>query len=69
MDGGTNLTAVNADIMNCYDPQTAGVYPASLDSPIKELAVCKTGDSKTHFNGTARVNMDGGLDYAGADKP
>ncbi len=69
MDGDTNLMAVNADIMNFFDPPTAGVYPAKLDSPIKELAVWKTGDSKTDFNGTARVNMDGGLDYAGADKP
>ena len=29
----------------------------------------KDGDPKADFNGTARVNMDGMMDFAGADKP
>lgn len=69
VDGDGNVIAVTADIMNYFDPPTAGVYPAKPGTPLENLAVWKTGDPKTDFNGTARVNMDGGMDFAGADKP
>ena len=69
MDGDGNVIAVKADIMNFFDPPTAGVYPAKPGTPLQDLAVWKTDDPKADFNGTARVNMDAGMDFAGADKP
>lgn len=69
VDGDGNVIAVKADIMNFFDAPTAGVYPAKAGTPLQDLAVWKTGDPKVDFNGTARVNTDAGMDFAGADKP
>lgn len=69
VEGDGNVIAVKADIMNFFDAPTAGVYPAKAGSPLENLAVWKAGDPKTDFNGTARVNREGGTDFAGADKP
>lgn len=69
VDGDGNVIAVKADLMNFFNPMTAGVYTAIAGTPLENLAVWKDGDPKTDFNGTARVNMDGMMDFAGADKP
>lgn len=69
VDGDGNVIAVKADLANFFNPMTAGVYTAIAGTPLENLAVWKDGDPKADFNGTARVNMDGGMDFAGADKP
>ncbi len=69
VDGDGNLIAVQMDIMNFFEAPTAGVYSAIADTALATLAVWKDGDPKTDFNGTPRANMDGAMDYAGADKP
>jgi hypothetical protein len=69
VEGDGNLIAVQMDIMNFFNAPNAGVYTALADTAISMLAVWKEGDPKTDFNGTPRANMDGAMDYAGADRP
>ncbi len=69
MDGDTNLPATKADIALFFEPETMGVYLALAGSALEALAVWKDGDPTTDYNGTARANMDGAADHAGADKP
>jgi len=69
IDGDGNLLAIMLDIMNFFEAPSAGVYAAKAGTAIEALAIWKNGDPKTDFNGTARANMDGATDFAGADKP
>jgi hypothetical protein len=69
MDGDTNLAATMADVMLWFDPQIGGVYRAKPDTPLADLAVWKSGDPATDFNGDPRPLSDGADDYAGADRP
>ncbi len=68
VDGDGNVLATLMDIMNYFEAPSAGVYAAKAGTAIETLAVWKDGDPKTDFNGTARANMDGANDHAGADK-
>lgn len=69
MDGDTNIVATVMDIMTFFNPQMNGVYTAKPDTGLAMLGLWKTGDPMTDFDGTARANMDGSPDFAGADKP
>lgn len=69
IDGDSNLVATYADIMNFFNLPMNGVYTAKPDTGLKDLAVWKTGDPATDFDGTARPGRDGAPDYAGADRP
>jgi len=46
-----------------------GDFAIHPDTPFKDVAVWKTGDPLTDYDGTARPGVDGALDYAGADRP
>jgi hypothetical protein len=67
--GDTNIVATVMDIMTFFNPQMNGVYTAKPDTGLAALGLWKTGDPLTDFDGTARANMDGAADFAGADKP
>lgn len=69
VDGDGNYAATQADIMTFFEVPAAGVLAAKLGTAIENLAVWKDGDPKTDFNGTPRPNVDGEMDFAGADKP
>ena len=69
IDGDTNKVATFMDIANFFEMQMNGVYIAKAATMLEGLAVWKTGDPKTDFNGTPRPTNDGDVDFAGADTP